>query len=200
MFGNLDPAKLLVILVIALVVLGPERLPKLARQLGAAWRELTRMREQVTEEVRSAMPDFANELPPIPRIKPGSITGFLSDLTRPGAVAKAGMAAGAAAVVGAGRGTSAAGTSSGGAGDGGAGDGAATAGAAGGLGRGDGSPDGEQLLLAGSSTTGPDSPSASAALDGAGHGSLAGTLAGRPLGRWASQAPAPVGLDDPAMN
>jgi len=90
--GNLDPAKLLIILVLALVVLGPERLPRVARQLGAAWRELTRMREQVSEEVRSAMPDVARDLPPIPRLKPGAVSGFLSDLTRPAAAAAAGAA------------------------------------------------------------------------------------------------------------
>lgn len=33
----LSPAKLLVILVIALVVLGPDKLPKVARQIGGLW-------------------------------------------------------------------------------------------------------------------------------------------------------------------
>lgn len=82
MLGNLDPAKILIILVLALVVLGPERLPKAARQLGAAWRELTRVREQVAEEVRSAIPELG-ELPKIPSMKPGAISGFLNDLTKP---------------------------------------------------------------------------------------------------------------------
>jgi Sec-independent protein translocase protein TatA len=57
--GSLDPAKLLVILVVALIVVGPERLPRLARQLGAAWHELTKVREQVREEVRAALPSDA---------------------------------------------------------------------------------------------------------------------------------------------
>lgn len=87
MFGNLDPEKMLVILVFALVLLGPERLPKVARQLGAAWRELTRVRSQVTEEVRSALPDLGlPELPKLPRYKAGALSGFLNDLTRPGPV------------------------------------------------------------------------------------------------------------------
>lgn len=76
MLGSLDPAKVLVILVIALVVLGPERLPRAARQLGTAWRELTRLRDQVTEEVRAAIPDVD-----VPRIAPGAVSGFLRDLT-----------------------------------------------------------------------------------------------------------------------
>lgn len=69
---------MLVILVIALVVLGPERLPRAARQLGAAWRELTRLRDQVGEEVRSAIPDVD-----LPRIAPGAVSGFLRGLTSP---------------------------------------------------------------------------------------------------------------------
>ena len=35
---NLDPAKLLVIAVVAIILLGPDRLPNLARQVGGAWR------------------------------------------------------------------------------------------------------------------------------------------------------------------
>jgi sec-independent protein translocase protein TatB len=81
MLGNLDPAKLLVILVLALVVIGPERLPKVARQAGAAWREVTRIRDQVTEEVRSAIPELG-DLPEIPKLKPGALSGFLNDLTK----------------------------------------------------------------------------------------------------------------------
>jgi Sec-independent protein translocase protein TatA len=63
---NLDPAKLLVILVIALVVLGPERLPAVARQMAAVIKELNRVRDQVRDEVKSALPDV--DLPKIPRI------------------------------------------------------------------------------------------------------------------------------------
>lgn len=74
--GSLDPAKVLVVLVVALIVLGPERLPRAARQLGAAWRELTRIREQVTEEVRAAIPEVD-----LPRIPQGAVSGFLRDLT-----------------------------------------------------------------------------------------------------------------------
>jgi len=76
MLGSLDPAKVLVILVIALVVLGPERLPKAARQMAGAWRELTRLRDQVSDEVRSAMPELD-----LPRLAPGAVSGFLRDLT-----------------------------------------------------------------------------------------------------------------------
>ncbi|MDA8292561.1 MAG: twin-arginine translocase TatA/TatE family subunit [Actinomycetota bacterium] len=83
--GFLDPAKILVVLVLALIVLGPDRLPRAARQLGAAWREFTRMRDQVTDEIRSAIPDL--DLPNIPRMPKNVVSGFISDLTRPSTTA-----------------------------------------------------------------------------------------------------------------
>jgi Sec-independent protein translocase protein TatA len=94
--GSLDPAKILVILVLALVVLGPERLPKVARQAGAAWRELTRVRDQVTEEIRSAIPDV--DLPTIPKMPKNMVSGFISDLTKPSVQHMGGDAVGADAV------------------------------------------------------------------------------------------------------
>jgi len=80
--GNLDPAKLLVILVVVLVVVGPERLPKVARTLGAFWHEFSRVRQEVVDEVRSALPD-TGDLPKIPRIPSvrGTLTGLITDST-----------------------------------------------------------------------------------------------------------------------
>ena len=75
---NLDPAKLLVISVIGLVVIGPERLPRLARQFGSALHVLTTYREQAEAEIRKAVPDLG--LPTIPR-NPASVVGtFLTSL------------------------------------------------------------------------------------------------------------------------
>lgn len=54
----LSPAKLLVILVIALVVLGPDKLPKMAKQIGALWADFRRFRERLESEVRSNLPDL----------------------------------------------------------------------------------------------------------------------------------------------
>lgn len=76
--GGLDPGKILIVLLVALLVLGPERLPRAARQLGAAWRDLMRIREKLEEEVRSAMPDL--DLPPIPAIPRGGLTGYLTGM------------------------------------------------------------------------------------------------------------------------
>ncbi len=55
---SLSPAKLLVILVIALIVLGPEKLPQVARQIGAAWHDLRKWRSRIESEVRSTFPDL----------------------------------------------------------------------------------------------------------------------------------------------
>jgi sec-independent protein translocase protein TatB len=79
--GALDPEKILAVLVIALIVLGPEKLPRVARQLGAAWRELTKFRDKVEREVRDAFPDV--DLPKIPARPSAAVAGFLSDLTAP---------------------------------------------------------------------------------------------------------------------
>jgi sec-independent protein translocase protein TatB len=91
--GNLDPAKILVILVLVLVLVGPERLPKVARTLGAAWHEFARVRQEVVDEVRSALPD-SEDLPRIPRIPSvrGTLTGFISDASPPGPRTKDGKA------------------------------------------------------------------------------------------------------------
>lgn len=57
---NLDPAKVLVVLVVALVVLGPDKLPRAARQVGAAWNQLRQWRARLEEDVRGAFPDLPN--------------------------------------------------------------------------------------------------------------------------------------------
>ena len=54
----LSPAKLLVILVVALVVLGPDKLPKVAKQMGALWAEFRRFRERFESDVRGSFPDL----------------------------------------------------------------------------------------------------------------------------------------------
>jgi Sec-independent protein translocase protein TatA len=55
---NLDPAKLLIIAVVAIILLGPDRLPQLARQVGGAWRTLTEYRHRMESEVRKSIPDL----------------------------------------------------------------------------------------------------------------------------------------------
>lgn len=62
---NLGPMELLVVLVVALVVLGPTRLPHAARQVGKAMSELRRWTAGLDAEVRSALePEETGPLPP----------------------------------------------------------------------------------------------------------------------------------------
>ena len=55
---NLDPAKLLVIAVVAVILLGPDKLPQVARQVGAAWHAFGQFRQKMESEVRSSIPDL----------------------------------------------------------------------------------------------------------------------------------------------
>src|SRR5690242_3566333 len=52
---SLGPAEILVILVVALVVFGPKRLPEVSRQVGSAMRELRRMQDNVRDELNSVI-------------------------------------------------------------------------------------------------------------------------------------------------
>jgi sec-independent protein translocase protein TatB len=54
----LSPPKLLVILVIALIVLGPDKLPSTARRIGALWSDVKRWRAHLEGEVRASFPDL----------------------------------------------------------------------------------------------------------------------------------------------
>ncbi len=54
----LSPAKLLVILVVALVVLGPDKLPKMARQIGSLWSDFRSFRQRLESGVRDTFPDL----------------------------------------------------------------------------------------------------------------------------------------------
>jgi sec-independent protein translocase protein TatB len=54
----LSPAKLLVILVVAVVVLGPDKLPKVAKQIGGLWGDFRKFREKLESEVRGNFPDL----------------------------------------------------------------------------------------------------------------------------------------------
>jgi TatA/E family protein of Tat protein translocase len=54
----LSPAKVLVILVVVLVVLGPDKLPKVARQIGGLWGDFRKLRQRLESEVRGTFPDM----------------------------------------------------------------------------------------------------------------------------------------------
>lgn len=61
MLFDLSITKILVLAVIALVVFGPERLPKIAQQAGRTLRELRRLAEGATNDLREGLgPEFAD--------------------------------------------------------------------------------------------------------------------------------------------
>ncbi|MGH9020280.1 MAG: Sec-independent protein translocase subunit TatA/TatB, partial [Acidimicrobiales bacterium] len=55
---SLSPIKILVIVAVVLVLLGPDKLPEVAHRLGQWWRALKRIQERVEAEVREALPDL----------------------------------------------------------------------------------------------------------------------------------------------
>lgn len=52
--GSIGPAEIFVVLIVALIVLGPNRLPDAARSVGKAMAELRRVTSGVQAEVRDA--------------------------------------------------------------------------------------------------------------------------------------------------
>lgn len=69
---NVGGGELLVILLIALIVLGPDKLPEAARKIGKVLTELRRMSQGFQDEVRSAMDltstDTPSQTSPGPRL------------------------------------------------------------------------------------------------------------------------------------
>ena len=59
---NLQGGEILIIAVLALVVLGPERLPDAMRRLGRALGQLRRMGAEMTDEFRAAVAEPMDEL------------------------------------------------------------------------------------------------------------------------------------------
>jgi Tat protein translocase TatB subunit len=59
---SLGPAEILVILVVALIVLGPKRLPEAGRQVGKALAEMRRWSRGIQNEIKDAF-DTAEEPP-----------------------------------------------------------------------------------------------------------------------------------------
>src|SRR5271169_3890250 len=54
----LSPIKIMVIVAVILLLLGPDKLPEVAHRLGSSWRALKRLQEKVESEVRDAIPDL----------------------------------------------------------------------------------------------------------------------------------------------
>ncbi len=70
---NLGAPEILVILVVALLVFGPHRLPEIGRQVGGAMRELRKMQDSVKSELQAVMQEDTPSYDP-KTIKPVSAT------------------------------------------------------------------------------------------------------------------------------
>ena len=55
---SLSPIKIMIIIAVILVVMGPDKLPEAARTLGNAWRSLRTLQEKIESEVREVVPDL----------------------------------------------------------------------------------------------------------------------------------------------
>ncbi|MDP8992451.1 MAG: Sec-independent protein translocase protein TatB [Actinomycetota bacterium] len=76
--GSIGPAEILVVLVVALLVLGPNRLPDAARSVGRAIGELRRYTSGFQEEIREAFSEPVEptpSYPPSPRGAPAGASG-----------------------------------------------------------------------------------------------------------------------------
>jgi sec-independent protein translocase protein TatB len=79
---NLDPSKLLIIAVVAIILLGPDRLPQVARQVGGAWRSFNEYRHRMESEVRTSIPDLpsSTEIVRLAR-SPSALLNHLSNMS-----------------------------------------------------------------------------------------------------------------------
>jgi sec-independent protein translocase protein TatA len=100
---SLGPAEILVILVVALIVLGPKRLPEAGRQVGKAIAEVRRWTTEVTSEIKSAVdieaPARSTVVKPV--VVPDTVTAVVTspqpdvpptEVVAPAVVAEAGPA------------------------------------------------------------------------------------------------------------
>ncbi len=70
---SLGPAEILVILVVALIVFGPKRLPEVGRQVGHAMRELRKMQDNVRAEIDSVLHPDLSPSPPNDATTPAAV-------------------------------------------------------------------------------------------------------------------------------
>jgi sec-independent protein translocase protein TatA len=68
---SVGPAEILIILVVALLVFGPQRLPEVGRQVGSALRELRRMQDTVRGELDMVLhPEHGTSSSSVPAVEP----------------------------------------------------------------------------------------------------------------------------------
>lgn len=55
---DLSPLKILIIVAVILLVMGPDKLPEVAHRLGASWKALKNLQQRIEAEVREVIPDL----------------------------------------------------------------------------------------------------------------------------------------------
>jgi Tat protein translocase TatB subunit len=71
---NVGPAEVLMILVVALLVLGPKKLPEAARQMGKAMSEFRRVTAGLQDEVRGVLDEHLEVVPSMdPTVLPPAV-------------------------------------------------------------------------------------------------------------------------------
>lgn len=81
--GSIGAPEILVILVVALIVLGPERLPEAARQVGRFVGELRRIGAGFQAEVREAMNVSPTSQRAVPAPPPGPSPEIVDEIPPP---------------------------------------------------------------------------------------------------------------------
>lgn len=76
--GNLGSGEILVILLVALIVLGPTRLPEAARQIGKATQELRRMSGTFQRELKAAIDEPLAETRAVIKGVESTVTGTVT--------------------------------------------------------------------------------------------------------------------------
>ena len=79
---SLGPAEILVILVVALLVFGPNKMPEIGRQVARGVREFRRVQQHLSSELQSVVADLDPTAPgpassggdPVPTLPPRDIT------------------------------------------------------------------------------------------------------------------------------
>jgi sec-independent protein translocase protein TatA len=67
---SLGPAEILVILVIALLVFGPNRLPEIGRQVGRGMREIRKFQASLKSDLDDVLGDDSKGIKPAPELPP----------------------------------------------------------------------------------------------------------------------------------
>jgi TatA/E family protein of Tat protein translocase len=92
---QLGPLEIAVVLLIALLVFGPNRLPELARQVGGALRELKKIQQNIRADLHDMMHDESDGATPPPTLPPkadGDSSAGSATSESPGALAAGGLA------------------------------------------------------------------------------------------------------------